>query len=173
MITFEKGEVGFNYRVVGIAVNGNRVLLHRAENDDFWSLPGGRVELLEPSVDALKREMREELGIEIHVERLIWVVEDFFEYDDKSYHELALYFLMTFPQDSHLYGKNEPFVGDEEGIKLLFKWHRLDELEEIPLYPTFLRKALNSIPEVTEHVVTTRLVSQTPLRAYPKIPDRR
>ena len=51
MITFEEGEVGFNYRVVGIAVNGNQVLLHRAENDDFWSLPGGRVELLEPSVN--------------------------------------------------------------------------------------------------------------------------
>lgn len=155
MITFEEGKVRFNYRVVGIALNGNRVLIHRAEKDDFWSLPGGRVKLLETSKDTLKREMREELGVEIHVERLIWIVENFFEYEDKSYHELALYFLMTFPHDSHLYGKSEPFVGGEEGIKLIFKWHQLDELEKISLYPAFLQKALKSIPEVTEHIVHT------------------
>ena len=161
MITFEKGGIGFNYRVAGIAINDNQVLLHRAEVDDFWSLPGGRVELLESSVDALKREMREELGIEIHVERLIWVtenffkVENFFKYDNKSWHELGFYFLMTFPDDCHLYGNSEAFAGDEQGIKLIFEWYKIDELEGILLYPTFLRKALNSIPASTEHVVDT------------------
>ena len=153
MVTFKEGDIGFNYRAVGIAINDNQVPLHRAENDDFWSLPGGRVELLEPSVDALKREMREELGIEIHVEKLVWVAEYFFENDGKSYHELGFYFLMTFPHAPHLYEKREPFIGDEEGIKLIFEWRQLDELEEVSLYPTFLRRALNSIPETTEHVV--------------------
>lgn len=91
MIAFEEGEVRFHYRVVGIALNGNRVLLHRAENDDFWTLPGGRVELLEPAHDVLKREMREELEIEIHVERLVWVVENFFQYAGKSARVGALF----------------------------------------------------------------------------------
>jgi len=109
--------------------------------------------LLESAKDALRREMQEELGVEIHVERLVWVVENFFEYADKSYHELALYFLMTLPRNSHLYWRSEPFTGDEEGIKLIFRWYRLDELEKTTLYPTFLRKALNSIPEATEYIV--------------------
>jgi len=62
---------------------------------------------------------------------------------------------MSFPPDSHLCGKDEAFVGNEEGLKLIFKWHPLDEMEEIPLYPTFLRKRLNSIPQITEHIVHT------------------
>ncbi len=47
MITFEIGGTQFNYRTVGIVMDGERALLHRAEVDDFWSLPGGRVEMLE------------------------------------------------------------------------------------------------------------------------------
>jgi ADP-ribose pyrophosphatase YjhB (NUDIX family) len=155
MITFDEGEKRFTYRVAGIALDVDRVLLLRTEKDNFWFLPGGRVELLEPSQDALIREMQEELEVKVHVERLVWVVENFFEYEGKSYHELALYFLMSFPPDSHLCGKDEAFVGNEEGLKLIFKWHPLDEMEEIPLYPTFLRKRLNSIPQITEHIVHT------------------
>jgi len=48
MITFERGDVRFNYRVVGIAFDADRVLLHRAERDDFWALPGGRGESKRP-----------------------------------------------------------------------------------------------------------------------------
>jgi len=150
-----EGKVSFNYRVAGIALNNNQVLLHRMEHDNFWSLPGGRIKPLELSTDALKREMREELSVEIHVERLVWIAENFFEYDDKLWHEFGLYFLMKFSDDCHLYRRSEPFTGDEEGIKLIFKWHQLDELEGIPLLPEFLREALNSIPEVTTHVLHT------------------
>jgi ADP-ribose pyrophosphatase YjhB (NUDIX family) len=155
MITFEEGGKRFNYRVVGIALDVDRVLLLRTEKDDFWFLPGGRVELLEPSQDALIREMREELEVDVRVERLVWVVENFFEYEGKSYHELALYFLMSFLPDSHLNEKSEAFVGNEDGLKLIFKWHPLGKLEEIPLYPTFLRERLNSIHQITEHIVHT------------------
>jgi len=155
MITFEEGGKRFTYRVAGIALEVDRVLLLRTEKDDFWFLPGGRVELLELSQDALIREMQEELEVKVHVERLVWVVENFFEYEGRSYHELALYFLMSFPPDSRLYEKNEAFVGDEDGLKLIFRWHPLGKLEEIPLYPTFLRKRLNSIPQITEHIVHT------------------
>ncbi len=91
MITFEEGGKKFNYRVVGIALDVDRVLLLRTEKDDFWFLPGGRVELLEPSQDALIREMREELEVDVRVERLVWVVENFFEYEGKFCHELALF----------------------------------------------------------------------------------
>ena len=153
MINFEVGDCRFNYRVVGIALNGDRVLLHRAEMDDFWSLPGGRVELLEPGAEALKREMREELGVEIQIERLVWVVENFFEFDNKSYHELAFYFLMTLPQG--FCKRGETFPANDGQIKLIFKWYGLKELKDIPLYPAFLRKGLNSIPETIQHIVHT------------------
>ncbi len=60
---------------------------------------------------------------------------------------------MTFPDDPHLYMTDEPFPGDEEGVVLIFKWFQPSELDKIPLCPTFLQESLNSIPEVTEHII--------------------
>ncbi|MBI2912664.1 MAG: NUDIX hydrolase [Chloroflexi bacterium] len=157
IITFDQGKARFNLRVVGVALDAARVLLHRGEEDDFWTLPGGRGEFLEPATDTLRREMREELGVAVQVGRLLWVVENFFDYDGKSYHELALYFLMSLPQRSRLRAVDE-FEGSEllDGgatLKLLFKWFPLAGLEGIALYPTFLRQGLRSLPPTTEHVV--------------------
>src|SRR5262245_3617383 len=97
MIRFDKRNQRFNYRVVGIAIYENQVLLHRAEDEYFWTFPGGRGELGEPATETLKREMREELGVEVEVVRLLWFVENFFTYEEMRYHEIALYFLMRLP----------------------------------------------------------------------------
>ena len=92
MIRFDNGDSRFNYRVVGVAVHENSVLLHQAEGDDFWTFPGGRAELGEPAQQTLIREMREEIGAEVEVVRLLWFVENLFTYADRHYHEIALYF---------------------------------------------------------------------------------
>ncbi len=153
MITFQKGNVKFNYRIVGVALDGGRVLLHRSEHDDFWALPGGRAELREPAVETLKREMREELNVAVEVGRLLWIVENFFEYQALTFHELALYFLMSLPADSRLRTYDQPFLGNEPGSKLIFQWFCVDELEKLALYPTFLRKKLKNPPPSIEHIV--------------------
>ncbi len=165
MLSFDAGPARFNFRIVGVALDPERgrVLLHRAEGDDFWSLPGGRAELLEPAEATLRREMREELGAEIAVERLLWVVENFFEHAGKSYHELALYFLIAFPHDSGLVRADGPFFGWEEGgITLIFQWHPLAALDAIPLYPTFLRAGLRALPAAPVHVVHTDVKPDAP-----------
>jgi len=155
LITFRKDKMQFTYRIVGIVINDAKVLLHRGEEDDFWSFPGGRCELLENSKETLKREMQEELKIDIKVERLLWVVENFFEYNGIEVHELGLYFLMSFPNDCYIYEKGESFIGYEEECKLIFQWFPIDNFENIELYPSFLRKALKSIPENIEHIIHT------------------
>jgi len=157
MIVFEQGKVRFNLRVVGIALDGERVLVHRGERDDFWTLPGGRGELLEPARDTLAREMREEMGVDVEVGRLVWVVENFFEHEEMSYHELGLFFLMSLPPSSPLLSAHE-FEGSEEltdggTLKLLFRWLPVAGLAELALLPSFLRQGLKSIPPTTEHVV--------------------
>jgi len=153
MITFERGNVRFSHRTVGVAVHDGHVLLHRAESDDFWALPGGRCELLEPAGEALRREMKEELGVDVRVERLLWVIENFFEWHDTAHHELGLYFLMDLGPDFRHYDVRELFVGDEEGLRLIFRWFPVDRLRAVPLHPTFLREALATIPTATEHIV--------------------
>ncbi len=153
MLTLDVGRARFTYRIVGVAIDRDRALLHRAETDNFWSRPGGRAELGEPATETLRREMREELGAEVRVERLLWVVENFFGHDDRAQHELGLYFLMALPREAGLYERSEPFEGREDGLTLIFQWHRLDRLAALPLYPTFLREALRALPEAIAHVV--------------------
>lgn len=64
MITFERDHNKFNFRVAGIAIHNNRILLHTTEKDDFWNLPGGRVEFNESTDQTIIREIKEELDIE-------------------------------------------------------------------------------------------------------------
>lgn len=77
MITIEYGGTRFNYRVAGVLVRGNMVLLHKEEKDQYWYLPGGRCELMETSVETLVREFREEANATVTVQRLLWVIENF------------------------------------------------------------------------------------------------
>jgi len=153
MITLNPPGAHFALRIVAVALHDGHVLLHRSEQDDFWALPGGRCELLETAQDAICREMREEIGAEARVERLLWVLENFFEYNGVACHELGLYFLIDLgPAFAH-YAPDETFEGTEESLRLIFRWFPLDVLRTTRLYPTFLRDALQDLPEHVVHVV--------------------
>ena len=81
MISFIVDGVRFNFRAAAVIVDDGYVLLHRAAHEDFWSLPGGRVEAGEASAATVARELTEELGpaCDARVGRLLWVVENFFD----------------------------------------------------------------------------------------------
>jgi len=155
MIRFEKENHCFNYRVVGVAVHDDSVLLHRAEGEDFWTFPGGRAEFGETAEQTLKREMREEIGAEVEVVRPLWFVENFFTYAGKQYHEIALYFLMRLPTTCEYLVHPGPFQGEEEGTTLTFQWfsRRPEVLSGLPLLPSFLQTTLQELPESVRHVV--------------------
>jgi len=71
-----------------------RVLLTKRSIPPFlglWIMPGGKIDLGEPILDALKREVHEEVGLEVEVEGLI----DVFEYltpGDDNCHFVILYY---------------------------------------------------------------------------------
>ena len=109
--------------------------------------------MLETAQDAIRREMREELGTEVRVERLLWVLENFFEHEGVACHELGFYFLIDLGPGFEHCGPDEPFEGEEEGLGLVFRWFPVDRLPEVRLYPTFLRDALQNLPDHIEHVV--------------------
>jgi len=153
MITFRKERVKFTYRIAGIAIHDGRVLLQRATNGSVWFVPGGRAELRETSQESLKREMQEELQTDITIQRLLWVVENFFEEREVLHHELGLYFLMTFPGESELYDVSRTFIGIDANEEFTYRWLPIATLEEISLYPSFLQQALKAVPDVTEHII--------------------
>jgi len=153
MITFKTAEMHFSYRVGGILIHREHVLCQAAERGDFWLLPGGRAELGESARVTLFREMQEELGVEVQVGQLLYIIENFFTRTDGSKHEVGLYFSMTAPADSYLYRSLETFTHvDEVGNHLRFDWLPIARLDEFPIYPSVLRKALREIPEHTVHI---------------------
>jgi ADP-ribose pyrophosphatase YjhB (NUDIX family) len=139
--------------VVGVCIHDGHILLHREEKDDFWVMPGGRPLLFEASRDTLVREMEEEISTRIEILRLLWVVENFFEYFGERLHEISFYFLMSLPEDSPYRDIGVDFTGREGEITLLFHWFPLDQIDGVRLLPTFLRTALNALPEYPVHIV--------------------
>jgi ADP-ribose pyrophosphatase YjhB (NUDIX family) len=72
MIVFSTGSWRFTYRVGAIIIRDGHVLLMRMGANDFWFVPGGRVEAGEVARVALEREVTEELGVTGEVGRLLW-----------------------------------------------------------------------------------------------------
>ncbi|MFZ5353654.1 MAG: NUDIX hydrolase [Bacillota bacterium] len=153
MIDYKNGNKRFCFRAAGIAFYNGGVLLHRAENDEFWTLPGGRVELMELSEDTLKREMQEELNEAVLIERLAFILENIYEFEGFTTHEIGMYFIMSFNEGSPLYDKTSITIGKEAETKLIFKWFSLEEIEALKFYPAVLKEKLDIAGTGIEHVI--------------------
>ena len=152
MVQFDSGNNRFLMCARGIALDKGRILLFNVIGWDWWALPGGRVEIQEKSEDTLVREVQEELNTTAKVGRLVWVVENFFKENERSYHEIGMYYLMDLPTDSAVITSQE-YTSKDGPVTLRFRWFRLQELDKINLRPAFLRKALQNLPKHTEHVI--------------------
>jgi 8-oxo-dGTP pyrophosphatase MutT (NUDIX family) len=147
------------YRVAGVMLNRGRVLLSTDEQVDFWVLPGGSVKPFESSDKAIRREFREEIGVDIEIVRLLWVVENSFVFDELKVHGIGLDFLVE-PLEWKGKITHEEFYGLEtdykvagtryeriDELELTFRWFDIAELDTIEIRPRVYHRALRQIPE--------------------------
>lgn len=93
-ISFRTDEGRFNYRVAGIIMHDNKLLIMKDAHSPYYYIPGGRVKMNELSEDAIVREIIEELNTKVKVNRMLWVNENFFheEYFNEDFHEICFYY---------------------------------------------------------------------------------
>ncbi len=128
-------------RVVALAwirrPGANEILVSNSRDEvigvRFQRLFGGGVEFGERGEGALRRELREELGVELGAARLAGVVENLFVFQGYPGHEVMLVYETEFA-DETLY-ERETFEGIEEEPKFGV-WRDLDHPDPaVPLYP--------------------------------------
>ena len=151
MISAMIGSARFHFRAAGVWLLDGHVLLQGDAREDFWALPGGRVEIMEPAEDALRREFQEELAIgdDVRAERLLWITQNFFHYPEwgGDQHELGLYFLVRPGPDAIArYGDlARVYPCAEPDSTLSFRWFPLEALAGV-IRPSFLARALLDLP---------------------------
>lgn len=131
-------EKKFNIRVYGILINEKDEVLisdERRRGISFTKFPGGGLEWGEGTIDCLKREFMEELGIEIEVKNLLYCTDFFLESAWRSNDQLiSIYYFIDFLDKNLLnFAKYETPL-TEEAEK--FRWINRAELsEELFTYP--------------------------------------
>ena len=84
--------------VAGIIMFDNKILLAQRMFDDKtypgkWEFPGGKIEPGETPEDALKREINEELSLNIHDLKIFAAKTKIERYSGRDYHLVIIYYL--------------------------------------------------------------------------------
>jgi len=112
------------HKTIGVAVIWNeqgQILIDRRRPEGLlgglWEFPGGKIELGETVEECIKREIQEELAIEIEVgDRLITI--------NHAYSHFSV--TLTVHHCRHLTGVPQPIESDE------IRWVTLDEIDQFP-----------------------------------------
>lgn len=155
VLQFDRGSSRFLYRAAGVILRGEEVLLQQFAGTDFWCFPGGRIEFGETGVVAAERELREEVEPDVQVQRLLWVIENFFEYQGLDYHEVGLYVLAAVDPSGHVHNAREPWTATEDDGKteMTFVWHPIGSLKDLFVVPKCLAGRLRELPQTVEYLV--------------------
>ncbi|EFF63949.1 NUDIX domain-containing protein [Turicibacter sanguinis] len=154
-VTFQTDVGRFNYHVAGVLIHENRLLVMTDERSPYYYLPGGRVSMNEESTMAIKREIKEELDVEVEATQLLWIVENFFveQQSQEQFHEIGMYYLLQLTEEDIL-KRGQEFIMNEGGYKKLsFLWLPLEKIKHLNIYPLFLKERIMNLPQVPEHLV--------------------
>ena len=142
-----------NIRVGAIIMKDSKILMIGNEKVDYLYSVGGRIKFGETAEEAIIREVFEETGVVMEIDRLGFVHENYFYGDSSSnfgklIYEISFYFYMSVPSD--FTPISESFT--EDNSKEYLKWVSFDE--DIKMYPEFFRTELNNTKDTVRHFVT-------------------
>ncbi|MGI6450166.1 MAG: NUDIX domain-containing protein [Desulfitobacteriia bacterium] len=132
----------FRVRAAAIILNSLRevlLVLHRnpLTGEEWWTLPGGRLENEESAMEAVIREIKEECGIECKPKSLVYVRE-FIEGHKEKVHHVELYF--TAEVDNYdIETGLDPELDEQFIVESRFMSKEEIESTDISVYPEVLK----------------------------------
>ena len=130
--------------VLGLVKNDNKLLVSKgydeSKNLEFYRCLGGGIEFLEKSKDALKREFKEEINIEIKIGKFLGISENIFNYRGKDAHELILFY-DAYIKDKD-YKEKYDLVDDDSETEAIWVDINKFKNKELILYPEQIFKYL-------------------------------
>ena len=114
-----------------------QLLLVKESSLGTWSLPGGWCDLFETPSEAIIKEVIQEAGVHVKVERLLGISDRAKYKANKKWSEYAVMFLATIVKDSKVFGHEVSAVG-------FFDINKLPELS-FKTTETEIKRALKAI----------------------------
>ena len=146
------GEGVINIRAGAIIIKDNKVLMVKNNKNNYYYSVGGRIQFGETALQAIKREVKEELGFEMEVDRLGFICEAYFygsvgDDVERLIYETAYYFYMKVPEDFTIDSKT--FL--EDGTPEYLEWVPIDTDKII--YPEFFKTELKNPSKEIKYMI--------------------
>ena len=140
-VRYTNNDFQFFLRVSALifSADESKILLFNVTGRDFYMLPGGKINELEESIDAIKREIKEELGWDNLTYSFLGVSEELV--NDKGFdnHQINLIYKGIYSEKI----KEDEFKG-LEGDWINFKWINKSEIDNYKIYPNIVNKMVEN-----------------------------
>lgn len=129
-----------NYRVGLIIENDGKVLIEFGKKCDFGVIPGGRVKIGEDTKESLKRELKEEMNIDIDINELKFetFMENFFVDEGYGVHELFIVYKIT----GHNFGIKDN-QENRDGYGSVYRWINIESIDNVKILPVIIKEIIN------------------------------
>lgn len=127
-----------NIRVGAIIQKNGKLLMVSNEKNDYYYSVGGRIKFGETAEQAIVREVLEETGVEMEIDRLGFIHENYFMGDSpakagKTVYEISFFFYMKTPDGFE--PKCNSYTEDESREYLVW----VEPTSEKKIYPNFFK----------------------------------
>lgn len=122
-----------------------QILLHKREDNGMWTLPGGKMELGESISDCCIREIKEELGLEVKIKRMVGIYTSpdcVFDYGNGLvFQPFVVAFLCS--------SENDNFIINNESVDA--RWFGEKEVFKLEMIPYTLQIINHSLHGICTH----------------------
>ena len=148
-VSFVTGKEKFNYRVCALLLHEGKILAMQDERSPYYYLPGGRVQMGETAEQAVARELREELGVAVEIQRPLWAEPGVFSPRRwTASPTMSCASISSWPPwGRSCWTKGKSFVLREGKHTHTFTWLRWESLREEYFYPLFLKEEIFHLPD--------------------------